>query len=182
MAGAAVAAKLTGVLIIILVTAYTLRGCTYIRPIDMAIRTADVNMCTGQEEARSVVIEDVIGPCRGYMALTAVDNKLASMIIVFGVATGTVAWDPDPLTLNMAGFTTQRFMTADEIKPGELMREERIRPGGGRVTSATFCWNALRMDVLLEMAINTLALGILQHANIPRALVAIPTSKPCVLP
>ncbi len=156
VAGAAVTTELTGMSIIVLVTADTICWCPHIDAIDMAIRAGDVNMCTGQQEARTTVIEDVIGPGRGDVALTAVDNKLARMIIVFGVATGAVAGDPDPLALDMAVFAIQGFMTADEIKPGELMREERIRPGGGCVAGTTFFWNALRVNVLFEMAVDAL--------------------------
>lgn len=160
MTGAAIGTELTEVPIIVLVASDALHRRVYIRPTRMAVPTGNLSVRPGQREARPVVIEDVIRPGRGDMALAAVDVELAGVTIVPSVAAEAIAGDPDPLALDVAAFAPEWFMAANEIKPGELVGEACISPGNRSVAGAALLWDAPSVNVLFEMAVDTLALGI----------------------
>jgi hypothetical protein len=121
VAGAAVAAELTEMLVILLVAADAILRGAHINPIHMAALTFDINMRTRQQESGLCVIEDVINPFRRSVAFATIDRKLAGMHIGLEVTSGAELRDPDPLPFDMAGFAIYRLMAGDQIECGELM-------------------------------------------------------------
>ena len=168
MAGAAVIAKLTPMLVILLVTGDTLSRCVDELPVDVTTVAGCIQMGTRKWEDGLSMIEDELGPLRRQVAGATILEELACMDIGFNVTLCAEPWNSHPLTIDVARFALHVKMAADQNVTRKLMRKERLAPGIRCMASATLGRHNCGMDIFLEMAPFALTWSSLQHAQVLR--------------
>lgn len=103
VAGTAIRAKLTIVVIFVRMTGIAIRGCSLVA-VGMTGLTLNTGMFPDQREAGTAMVERDIGPLRRLMAGTAIRAELSVVVIFIRVAGVAILWCTFVGIVHMARF------------------------------------------------------------------------------
>ena len=152
VAGTTICAKLPIMLVIVGVAGITVLRCTLEYSIYVTGLALDVFMSPGQCEARVIVIEAHILPCRRFMTGATIGPKLAVVCIIRGMAGITIPGRALVGIIRMARFTGHSCVRAGQGEGRIIMVERGVLPTGRVMTGGTIRAKLTGMRIIRCMA------------------------------
>ena len=134
MAGTAVCAELTVVVVPVRVAGITIRGRTFIHSIHMTGTALNACVFSRKREGGVVVIEGHIVPAAGVVTGTAVRAELAVVLVLICMAGITIRRYTLIHAIDVTGITLNTCVFSRELETGLAVIETDIGPFGGLMT------------------------------------------------